>query len=136
MKPWILYAACTVLAWGVWGVCSKLASNYTRPRQTLLFQAVGVMGFALVVLTIEHFKVEWSAAGFGWSFAAGFVNFIGFLAFFAAVEKGKVSTVISLSSLYPVITIALSVVFLHEKIGRREGLGIAFALVAGWLLAG
>jgi transporter family protein len=136
MKPWVIYAAFTVLAWGVWGVCSKLASNHTRPRQTLLFQAVGVMGFALVVLTIEHFKVQWSPAGFGWSFAAGFVNFIGFLAFFAAVEKGKVATVISLSSLYPVVTIVLSLIFLHEKIGRREGLGIAFAIAAGWLLAG
>ena len=136
MKPWVLYAAFTVLAWGVWGFCSKLASNHTRPRQTLLFQAIGVMGFALVVLMIEHFRVEWSPAGFGWSFAAGFVNFVGFLAFFAAVEKGKVSTVISLSSLYPVITIILSILFLHEKMSRREGLGITFALVAGYLLAG
>ncbi len=136
MKPWLLYALFTVLAWGVWGVCSKLASNHTRPRQTLLFQAVGVVGFALVVFTVEHFRVEWSPAGFGWSFAAGFVNFIGFLAFFAAVEKGKVSTVISLSSLYPVVTIMLSLIFLHERVSRREGLGIAFALLAGWLLAG
>ena len=136
MKPWIAYAAFTVMAWGVWGFCSKLASNHTRPRQTLLFQAIGVLGFALVILALERFRVEWSPAGFGWSFAAGFVNFIGFLAFFAAVEKGKVSTVISLSSLYPVITITLSVLFLHEKITPREGLGIGFALLAGWLLAG
>jgi transporter family protein len=136
MKPWLIYAVFTVLAWGVWGFCSKVASNYTRPRQTLLFQAVGVMGFALLVLALEHFRVEWSAAGFGWSFAAGFVNFIGFLAFFAAVERGKVSTVISLSSLYPVVTIVLSLLFLHERISKREGLGIAFALAAGWLLAG
>jgi uncharacterized membrane protein len=68
--------------------------------------------------------------------SAGFINFVGFLAFFAAVQKGKVSTVISLSSLYPVITIGLSILLLHEKITRREGLGIAFALAAGWLLAG
>jgi transporter family protein len=136
MKPWVAYAVFTVLAWGVWGFCSKLASNYTRPRQTLLFQAIGVFGFALFVLALERFRVEWSPPGFGWSFAAGFVNFVGFLAFFAAVEKGKVSTVISLSSLYPVITILLSVLFLHERVTRREGLGIVFALVAGWLLAG
>ena len=43
---------------------------------------------------------------------------------------------ISLSSLYPVVTIALSVLLLHEKITRREGLGIAFAITACWLLAG
>ena len=136
MKPWVLYSVFTLMCWGLWGVFSKLASNYSRPRQTLLFQAVGVLGFALLVLVIERFQIQPTAAGFGWSFAAGFVNFVGFLAFFAAIQKGKVSTVISLSSLYPVITILLSVLLLHEKVTKREGLGIAFALTAGWLLAG
>jgi bacterial/archaeal transporter family protein len=136
MKPWLAYAVFTLIAWGLWGFFSKLASSHNRPRQTLLFQAVGVMAFALAILALEHFKIQWSPAGFGWSFAAGFINFIGFLAFFAAVEKGKVSTVITLSSLYPLVTIVLSVLFLREKVSPREGLGIAFALAAGWLLAG
>jgi transporter family protein len=136
MKPWMLYAGLTVLAWGVWGFFSKLASTYARPRQTLLFQVAGVVAFGLVVLSMERFHVEWSPRGFGWSAAAGFVNFVGFLSFFAAVEKGKVSTVIAMSSLYPVITIALSILLLHEKISSREGLGIACALLAGFLLAG
>jgi uncharacterized membrane protein len=101
-----------------------------------LFQTVGVIAFALMVLCFEHFRLDWSPTGFGWSFAAGLVNFVGFLAFFAAVEKGKVSTVIALSSLYPMITILLSVLLLHERVSRREGIGIVLALAAGWLLAG
>jgi uncharacterized membrane protein len=44
--------------------------------------------------------------------------------------------VISLSSLYPVVTILLSILLLRERITVREGVGIAFALAAGWLLAG
>lgn len=136
MKPWMLYAGMTLLAWGLWGFFSKMASSHVRPRQTLLFQAMGVMAFGLVVLTLERFHLEWSPQGFGWSAAAGFVNFFGFLAFFAAIEKGKVSTIIAMSSLYPVITILLSILFLHEKISSREGLGIACALLAGFLLAG
>jgi len=136
MKPWIPFALMTLLAWGLWGFFSKLATNHTRPRQTLLFQAAGVMAFALIVLCFERFQIDRSPAGFGWSFAAGLVNFIGFLTFFAAVEKGKVSTVITLSSLYPVLTILLSVLLLHERVSRREGIGIVLALAAGWLLAG
>lgn len=136
MKSWVVYSVMTLLCWGLWGVFSKLASNYSRPRQTLLFQAVGVMVFALMVLVLERFQIQHSPVGFGWSLAAGFINFAGFLAFFAAIEKGKVSTIIALSSLYPVVTIVLSIVLLHEKITRREGLGIALALAAGWLLAG
>jgi transporter family protein len=94
------------------------------------------MAFGLVVLSLERFHIDWSPPGFAWSAGAGFVNFVGFLAFFAAVEKGKVSTVIAMSSLYPVVTIALSVLFLHETITPREGLGVACALLAGFLLAG
>jgi bacterial/archaeal transporter family protein len=136
MKGWMVSALVTLLAWGVWGFFSKLASTHARPRQTLLFQVAGVMAVGLVVLSMERFHVEWSPQGFGWSFAAGFVNFIGFLFFFSAVEKGKVSTVIAMSSLYPVVTIVLSILFLQEKISPREGLGIVFALLAGFLLAG
>ena len=136
MKPWMLSALVTLVAWGVWGLFSKLASAYGRPRQTLLFQVAGVMAFGLVVLTMERFHVEWSPQGFAWSAAAGFVNFLGFLFFFAAIDKGKVSTVIAMSSLYPVVTIVLSVLFLQERVSVREGCGILCALLAGFLLAG
>ena len=111
MKPWVLYALLTLLSWGVWGFFSKLASNQTRPRQILLFQAAGALAFALLVLTLERFRIQWSTGDFAWSFAGGFVNFVGFLVFFAAIEKGKVSTIITMTSLYPVVTIVLSAIF-------------------------
>lgn len=135
MKAWYLYAMATVMMWGVWGVFSKLASAHARPRQMLLFQSVGVLAFALVVLGIEKFKVEPTGAGFGWSFAAGFLTFLGFLTFFAALEKGKASTVVTVSALYPVVTIVLSILFLHEKLTGRQTAGIALALAASVLLA-
>lgn len=136
MKTWYLYALLTVLMWGIWGVFSKFASTHSKPRQVLIFQSVGVLAFALVVLVIENFKFEWSTPGFSWSFAAGFFTFIGFLTFFAALEDGKASTVVTLSALYPVVTILLSVIFLREKISLKETVGIGFALVASVLLAG
>ncbi len=136
MKPWVLFALLTLLAWGGWGFFSKLAAPFGRPRQLLLFQVAGAMALGLLVLALERFHIKWSPQGFGWSAIAGFINFAGFLAFFAAVDKGKVSTVIAMSSLYPVVTILLSVLLLQEKISGREGLGIACALLACFLLAG
>jgi len=136
LKNWFLFALLTVVMWGIWGVFSKLASAHSKPRQVLLFQSVGVLAFALVVLLVENFKIEWSLPGFGWSFAAGFFTFIGFLTFFAALEQGKASTVVTLSALYPVVTILLSIVFLHEKISLKESAGIVFALMACVLLTG
>jgi bacterial/archaeal transporter family protein len=135
LKLWYLYAVLTVVTWGLWGVFSKLASNYSKPRQALLFQTVGVLAFALVVLVMEKFRFEWSVAGFSWAALGGFFAFIGFLTFFAALEEGKASTVVTLSALYPVVTILISIAFLHEKLNARQGIGIALALIASALLA-
>lgn len=135
MKIWYLYAMMTVMLWGVWGVFSKLASPHAKPRQALLFQAVGAIAFAVVVLVLERFKVTATLPGFGWSFGAGFFTFMGFLAFFAALEQGKASTVVTLSALYPVVTILLSILFLRERLTLRQMAGIALALVASVLLA-
>ena len=136
MKNWYLYTLLTLVQWGLWGLCSKLASNYSRPRQALIFQSVGVIAFAVIVLMMEKFSIVWSVPGFGWAAAGGFFAFVGFLTFFAALEQGKASTVIALSALYPLVTILLSLAFLHEKLTGRQAIGIAFALIASVLLAG
>jgi|KBSMisStaDraftv2_1062788.scaffolds.fasta_scaffold462562_2 transporter family protein len=135
LKIWHLYAALTVLTWGLWGVFSKLAANYAKPRQALLFQTVGVLAFAAVVVVLEKFKVEWNAAGFSWAALGGFFAFIGFLTFFAALDKGDTSTVVTLSALYPMVTILISIAFLHERLTQRQGVGIVLALIASALLA-
>ena len=135
MKIWYLYAVLTVVTWGLWGVFSKLASNYAKPRQALLFQTVGVLAFALVVLVMENFKVEWNLPGFSWAALGGFFAFIGFLTFFAALEQGSASTVVTLSALYPLVTILISIAFLHERLTTRQGVGITLALIASALLA-
>jgi transporter family protein len=57
------------------------------------------------------------------------------LTFFAALDQGKASTVVTLSALYPVVTILLSIAFLHEKLTMRQVVGIVFALAASVLLA-
>lgn len=135
MKIWYLYAVLTVITWGLWGVCSKIAANYAKPRQALLFQTVGIIVFALLVLALEKFKIEWNAPGFSWAALGGFLAFVGFLTFFAALDQGNASTVVTLSALYPLVTILLSIGFLHEKLTIRQGVGIVVALIASMLLA-
>ena len=57
LKAWYVYAVLTILTWGLWGVFSKLASNYSKPKQALLFQTAGVLAFAVVVLFLEKFPL-------------------------------------------------------------------------------
>ena len=136
LKTWYVYALLTIGAWGIWGVCSKLAATHSKPRQVLLFQAVGALAFAVLVLFLEQFRITWSAPGFTWAFLGGFFTFVGFLTFFAALDnEGKASTVVTFSALYPLVTIILSIAFLHERLTLRQTAGIVFALIASVLLA-
>jgi len=55
----------------------------------LLFQCVGMLAFALLVLGLLRFKVEWSGPGFGWAFAGGFRGLRGFLDFLCRLGEGQ-----------------------------------------------
>jgi uncharacterized membrane protein len=93
------------------------------------------LAFSVVVLVVEKFKLEWNLSGFSWAASGGFFAFIGFLTFLAALEKGNTSTVVTLAALYPMVTILISIAFLHERLTTRQGIGIALALIASALLA-
>ena len=59
----------------------------------------------------------------------------GTLCFFAAAERGKISLVVSVTALYPLITIILAALFLKEPLTLKHLAGMACALVAILLLS-
>src|SRR5262249_24439311 len=73
--------------------------------------------------------------GTAWSFVAGALVGVGNLAYFLAQDAGaKATTAVSLSMLYPAVTVVLAVLFLKEKPRGVQGLGIAASLGAIYLL--
>jgi drug/metabolite transporter (DMT)-like permease len=63
------------------------------------------------------------------------VNLIGAFFFLLAFDYGKVSLIASVSSIYPAFMALLAVRFLHERISRKQGTGIAVAIL-GLVLIG
>jgi uncharacterized membrane protein len=87
----------------------------------------------VTVLTVErirngHFIVRAPRSGRLWFAATGIANGIGTLLLYAAVGAGRVSVVAPLIATYPLVTLALSAVFL-------TGVTITPRLVAGVVLA-
>ena len=63
-------------------------------------------------------------------------NGLGALTSFKALESGgKASIVISLISLFPLLTVAFGVLALHEKLSLGQGVGVLLAIVAAILLS-
>jgi transporter family protein len=55
---------------------------------------------------------------------------------FTALESGgKASIVISLISLYPLMTVGFAVIFLHERLTLTQLAGVMLAIVAAILLS-
>ena len=67
----------------------------------------------------------------------GVLDMAGNGAFILAVQTGALAVAAVLSSLYPVTTVILATVVLHERVTRSHAVGIALAAVAvGCIAAG
>jgi bacterial/archaeal transporter family protein len=74
--------------------------------------------------------------GIFWAFLTGILGGVGNIAFFQALVKGgKASVVSPVTALFPMVTVLLALIFLKEKLGRVQWVGLALAFVAIYLLS-
>ena len=72
---------------------------------------------------------------FATAIAVGLGDLLGNAFFLASNAEGALSVAVVLSSLYPVTTIILARVFLHERLRGGQLIGVAAALVGVVLIA-
>ena len=134
VENWFVFALIALVLWGFWGFFPKLATGYLNPRSVLIYEVVGVLIVALVVLYTMGFKPETNTKGIVFGVLAGIAGLLGTLFFLFAISKGKASVVVTMTALYPIITIFLSFFVLNETITVKQGIGMIFALLAIVLL--
>src|SRR3989339_1412317 len=127
MNGWLLPAMCTLVLWGIWGFLPKLTTMYMNPMSAVVFEVVGGMVVAVSVLFVLGFRPELDARGVGYAALTGVVGLLGALGYLIAVKRGKVSVVVTMTALYPVISILLAHFILHETITPKEWVAIALA---------
>jgi len=134
MKGWLLPAFLAVFFWGFWGFFPKLAVRYIDPRSALVFQSIGAILLGVVVLVAMRFQVQWQPAGVLFATLTGFAGFAGSLFFLIAVSRVKISIVVALTALYPVLSITLAILLLRESISLKQFFGAVLAVAAAFLL--
>lgn len=135
MDNWLLSAGIAILLYGFWGFFPKLAVTYIQPMSALIYQVSGTMLVGMLCLYLVDFRPDTHPKGILFGILTGVAGILGTLFYFAAARKGNISVVASMTALYPVITILLAAVFLHEPITLRQLIGMIFALIAIFLLA-
>ena len=129
MSIWLAYAVITMVLWGLTGLTQKLATNYISVELSLMYFSAAFVPIAVVILLFV--SLDWRISLLAWFLAilGGLLNGLGVLSSLAAFHHGgKASVVTPLIALYPVVTVALAVPFLHERISHREIAGIVLAL--------
>ncbi|UCF36440.1 MAG: DMT family transporter [Acidobacteriota bacterium] len=136
MKLWLIFAIVTTLFWGVWGALIEIPEKAGFPA-TLGYTvwAITMIPCALVALWVIGGKLEWDRRSILLGSTVGLLGAGGQLILFQALRLGPAYLVFPIISLYPTLTVLLSVTLLKEKAGRRAWIGIALALVAIFLLS-
>jgi len=135
MKSWILPTFGAFLLWGLWSFIPKITTKYIDPKSAVIYEVIGGMIIAVVVLFFLNFRIDRHPKGMALGVITGLIGFLGALCFLYAVSKGPVTLVATLSALYPIISIVLAVFFLNETLTVKQGMGIVFGLVAMFLVA-
>lgn len=136
MHLWLGFAALALVFWGITGVTQKLATNSISSERSFLWFC-----WAMVVLSAAVLFVARPHAGLGTaimlsSIAGGTLNGLGAWTSFRALEcGGKASIVVSLISLYPLLTVGLAVLLLGERLTRLQLAGAIMAVIAAIMLS-
>jgi len=134
MKEWLLPTFGAFVLWGLWSFIPKITTKYISPKSAILFEVLGGIIFAIIVLISLQFKPDFHPKGALLAISTGILGFAGALCFLYAASKGPISLVAVLSALYPIVAIVLAMFFLNETITIKQGLGIVLGIGAMILL--
>lgn len=141
MPTWLLWSLVTIVLWGTWGLVSKVASAGMDAYVNQLLYTAGLAPLLVFVAWTVHRRSalenrEGRGVGVFWAFLTGILGGVGNIFFFQAmVAGGKASVVAPVTALFPMITVLLAVIVLHERLGRRQWIGLALAFIAIYLLS-
>lgn len=135
MENWLLSALLAMLLYGVWAFFPKLAVSYISPLSALVYEVAGAALVGVATLIFLQFHIEHHPKGILYALLTGVAGMGGTLFFFNAAQKGKITVVVGLTALYPLVTVLLAVIFLREPLSVKEVVGLFLAGAAILLLS-
>ena len=133
---WLMYAVLPIVLWGASGFLQKLSTNHISSEFSTVCFLGAFIPFGIFFVMQTPLPAVISSTTWLLVIAQGFFLGLGNLAVLAAFAgQGKASIVTPLTALYPVISVPIAIGFLGERVGSREAIGIALALVSVAMLS-
>ena len=125
---WFWYSIVTVIGWAGWALFLKLGSEEIPSDASLFLQTAGMTPLAVLLLFNRSAREVKDKKGIVYSMLNGAITGVGILALLAAYRSGGNTSVVSVtSSLYPLVTFALALVVLQERLTKKQTLGVVLA---------
>ena len=134
-KHWLLPAVGALLVWGFWAFLPKMALQTLQPHSVIMYESFGNMLVALPILVQQRFKLEWNRRGVSIVAASSILTVCAILSYFYALHHGPVSIIVTLSAMYPIISLVLAGIFLHERLNKIQYAAVVAAMLSVLLLA-
>lgn len=135
-RLWLVYAIITTSFWGVWGAFIEIPEKSGFPATLgYVVWAITTIPCAIFALWKIKWKPEHDMRSIFLGTSAGLMGTGGQLLLFQALRQGPAYIVFPIISLYPMLTIFLSLIFLRERTHLRQWTGIILALVAMFFLS-
>lgn len=132
---WLPSALISLFSFGLWGLFTKLSITYIDSKSALIYQTIGIVVISVFALSTMNFKPASDVKGLSYAVLTGAAYAVGCFFYFIAASKGKITSVVTLTSLYPLITILFSFLLLKESITMKQSFGIILALVAIYFMS-
>jgi len=124
-----------MLLWGGWGVLSKPLSSALSPWQLQTLSTLGLLPVLALIGRSGNLRSGSNRSrGFALAFVSGVLGSLGNVAYYQALATGgKAAAVTPITALYPLVTIALAMLFLRERLNRVQAIGVGTSLAALYL---
>jgi transporter family protein len=128
-----------VVLWGLWGLALKYASLNLEWQYVYVASALGAfLVYATITLALTLTGKLGHVSDYkslGIALLGGLMGALGGLMLIIALRLAEASIVVPLTSIYPAVTVALSIALLGESATARKIAGVILAIIAVILLS-
>lgn len=136
-NKWILYSILTAIFTSTTTIISKIGLNDIDSVLATFIRTVIVFIILMFIVIIKKkyiYLKDISKKSLRYVIYSGTTNTLSWLFYFASLKDGETSIVFTIEKLSIVVTILLSVIFLKEKLNRKQIIGIIIIVIATSLL--
>lgn len=128
---WLIFALTAALSWGIGQVFVKRGLSRTSPLFNNTLATIIDFALWIPIAVMGGVKLDGAAIVFPLALIAGATYFI----YFYVIAKGEVSLTGTIQATYPLTTILLSIIFLHEQTNVFQKIAVLLIILGAILIA-